>query len=214
MPPVPQPSHAGVTPPAPQPNKAFTNATVPAPAPSPKKVPEDKYIPDSEINAKALSDPDFINLKPKNKSMAFFWGNRAVGDKESKMRVNQLSAKGFVFVKPQDCEGWDADPNKSTFPDSLIHENRIINGDLILMMMKRVDYIGSQKYNAQTASLRVRKFGIITRKDDEGNVTETSALPRGLTNSPKAQGKVALIVPDTATANALTGASSDGTPNI
>lgn len=183
--------------------KAYTNKTVPKPA----VAQSERIIPDNEIIARPLGMPDFINQKPKNKNMCFYWGNRAVGDKESKMRINDLQAKGFKFAIPSDIEGWDADPEKSTVPDALIMNNRIIHGDLILMIIPREQYVGALKYNAQSALNRVRKPGIVTDQDGK----EQSIL-NSLASSSK--GKIRPFVPSADEAAQITGASADPAKEI
>src|SRR5260370_30761727 len=59
-------------------------------------------IPYEQIEAKPLRSPNFINLVPKNPNLSLFWGNRAVGEKESGLRYDQLIAMGFVPAKPED----------------------------------------------------------------------------------------------------------------
>src|SRR6266436_60616 len=59
-------------------------------------------IPYEQIEAKPLRAPNFINLLPNNPNMSLFWGNRAVGEKESGLRYDQLIAMGFIPAKPED----------------------------------------------------------------------------------------------------------------
>jgi hypothetical protein len=185
-PPIIQPNQ--VTPPPPQPNKAFTNATVPKP-------PVEREIPDEEILARPLSLPDFINIKHKNPNMSLFWGNRAVGDKESKMRFSQLLAMGFVCAKPDDVHL----PHQGKFlpcPESLAVDGRIIWGDLICLMIPKVKYVGQLKLNAENARNRVRKPGTIIQPDGK----ETPIMS-GL--QAQSRGKIQPYVPSNAEKQAL-----------
>jgi hypothetical protein len=187
-----------VVPPAPQPNKAFTNATAPAP-------PVERIPTDAEIIAKPLALPDFINLKPKNRSLVLYWGNRAVGDKESKMRYSQLLAMGFRCAKPEDVY-LPFDGQELPCPESLAVDNRIIWGDVIAMLIEKTKYVGQTKWNAETARKRVQRPGMITQKDEAGNVRET---PLSFNS-----GKLRPFVPSQAEADAKTGADTDPTRDI
>jgi hypothetical protein len=160
---------------------------------------------DDEIIAKPLSLPDFINLKPKNRSLVLYWGNRAVGDKESKMRYSQLIAMGFVPAKPEDVflpfEGQEL-----PCPESLAVDGRILWGDVIAMLIPKVKYVGQTKWNAETAAKRVRRPGMITMKDDAGNIKEAQIS----FNNPK----VRAYVPSSEEAAAVTGANTDPSRDI
>src|SRR6267142_1681550 len=73
------------------------------PTPSGPQIPEIvATIPYDQIEAKPLRSPNFINLLPTNTNMSLFWGNPAVGEKESGLRYDQLIAMGFVPAKPED----------------------------------------------------------------------------------------------------------------
>jgi hypothetical protein len=192
-PPTPTPGAPAPTPtPAPTPQgKAFTNATVPKPPM------EEVILRDDQIVAKPLRTPDFINMKPKNKNLCFFWGNRSVGDKESKMRFNQLQAMGFTPAVPNDVEG--------VCPDSLVFDGKIFFGDLVLMKIPRADYIGAQKWNAQTAMNRVRKPGMTADVTGDDQLAMSSVSE--ITRNPKLAGKVSFFTPSPEQAAALTGAT-------
>jgi hypothetical protein len=172
--------------------------------------------PDSEILAKPLGEPDFIGLKPNNPNMSLFWGNRAVGDRESKMRVNQLLAKGFIYAESKDVhminKGTGA---KLPCPDSLMHEGRIIFGDLILLMIPRKDYIGQQKWNNQTALNRMQKVGITAsvKKGESTSHSDADQLVTGnvneVTRNSEVARKVQFYAPPQDQAELLTGANID-----
>lgn len=130
--------------------------TSPPPTPPGLKPVSEVAIPYEQIEAKPLRAPNFINLKPKNPNMSLFWGNRAVGEKESGLRYDQLIAMGFVPAKPEDVVTMDG----LTCPPSICRDGRIMYGDLILLKIPRADYIGALKWNEQSARMRVRKPGV------------------------------------------------------
>lgn len=160
----------------PQAAPATPTPTVP-PAPA-------SQIPYEQIVAKPLRSPNFINLKPKNPNMSLYWGNRAVGEKESAMRYDELIAKGFQPASPADVI--DA-------PPSLVRDGRIMYGDLILLKMPRADYVGQQKWNEQSARQRVRRFGSAM----DGNQQPVSAFS-DITANPRLADKIRPYVPSTA----------------
>ena len=153
-------------------------------------------IPYGDIVAKPLRSPNFINLKHKNPNMSLFWGNRAVGEKESGLRYDQLIAMGFQPAKPENIitvEGIQC-------PPSLCRDGRIMYGDLILLMMPRSDFVGNQKWNEQNARLRVKKPGVVIEGDtqgSEGRISPSSAFA-GVSS------KVQPYVPNLAEVSALT----------
>src|SRR5215472_16868879 len=59
-------------------------------------------VPYDQIEAKPLRAPSFATLYPKNPNICLYFGNRAVGEKESGLRYDQLIAMGFVAAKPED----------------------------------------------------------------------------------------------------------------
>src|SRR5271156_1269522 len=188
---------------------AFTNATVPAP---PK---EERVILDSEIVAKPLGDPDFIGLKPHNPNLSLYWGNRAVGDKESRMRINQLLSKGFTYAEAKDVYMVNRGTGqKLQCPDALMVDGRIIHGDLILLKIPRADYIGQQKWNNQTAQSRVQKPGTMAavKAGDSTSAHDGDQLVTGrvqdITRNPEVASKVAFYTPSPEQAALLTGANS------
>src|SRR5882762_8127413 len=135
------------------------------PTPPGPKIPEIvAAIPYDQIEAKPLRSPNFINLLPTNPNMALFWGNRAVGEKESGLRYDQLIAMGFVPAKPEDV----LTSVGTNCPPSICRDGRIMYGDLILLKIPRADYVGALKWNEQNARLRVKKPGVTI----EGGRTE------------------------------------------
>lgn len=118
-------------------------------------------IPYEQIEAKPLRTPNFIGLYPKNLNMCLYWGNRAVGEKESGLRYDQLIAMGFVPAKPDDVYAKNPETGaKVMCPPSICRDGRIMYGDLILLKIPRADYIGALKWNEQSARARVRKPGV------------------------------------------------------
>lgn len=135
---------------------------------------QEQFVPDDQIVAKPLRSPNFINLLPKNKSLALYWGNRSVGEKESSLRYNQLLAMGFEPATPDDVTDQFGNP----CPSALAHDNRVIYGDLILLKIPRVDYVGALKFKDQTAALRTRHFGHVMNGGKEAHqAAEARELP-------------------------------------
>jgi hypothetical protein len=169
-----------------------------------------------QIEAKPLRSPNFLNLKPKNPNMSLYFGNRAVGEKESGLRYDQLIAMGFRPAKPDEVLTLQGKP----VPDSIIRDGRIMYGDLILLIMPRSDYIGATKFNAESAVRRVRKFGQSVTdgraesQAAEGRVAPTSALGT-LTNSRAGrEGKVVAYVPPLAELDSKTADNSGVQANL
>jgi hypothetical protein len=93
---------------------------------------------DSDIVAKPLVSPDFTKLKPTNPAMSLRMVNRlALGGQ----RFEEARVQGFIVCKPADIVGMDT-PGVMTIKDGTV-----TYGDLIAMMMPRVDYIGEIKNN-------------------------------------------------------------------
>jgi hypothetical protein len=140
-------------PPSQQPGAVKTSPPPGIPAAPPTEV----AIPYEQIVAKPLRQPNFIALKPKNPNMSLYWGNRAVGEKESGLRYDQLIAMGFVPAVANDVLTNLGHP----CPQSLQRDGRIMYGDLILLKIPRADYVGALKWNEQNARLRVKKPGVV-----------------------------------------------------
>lgn len=139
-----------------QPTITSKNFTATPTPPKPPAVQNEVMIPYDKIEAKPLRSPNFTNLKHRNPNMCLYWGNRAVGEKESTMRYDQLISMGFVPAQPQDV----LLANGMACPPSLQRDGRVMYGDLILLMISRVDYVGQIKWNEQSARLRVKKPGV------------------------------------------------------
>jgi hypothetical protein len=154
--------------------------------------PVEKPLSYSQIEAKPLRSPNFLNLRPKNPNMSLYFGNRAVGDKESGLRYDQLIAMGFRPAKPDEVLTMQGKP----IPDSILRDGRVMYGDLILLIMPRNDYIGAQKFNAESAERRVRRFGQapINAGDSDSRQNPTSALA-GLPSTVKTrEGRTGTVV--------------------
>jgi hypothetical protein len=177
-------------------------------------------IPYDQIEAKPLRSPNFINLLPKNPNMSLFWGNRAVGEKESGLRYDQLIAMGFVPAKPD--QAYTRNPEtgqKLPVPQSLCRDGRVMYGDLILLIIPRADYVGAQKWNEQSARRRVKKPGVVIEgagaSSDIGGrevVAQDGRAPMrgaGFPNNPK----VSTFVPQLAEVDAKT-ADNSGPTNL
>jgi len=118
-------------------------------------------VPYEQIEAKPLRAPNFINLLPNNPNMSLFWGNRAVGEKESGLRYDQLIAMGFVPAQPKDVFTRNPETGQRLeCPPSICRDGRIMYGDLILLKIARADYVGALKWNEQSARIRVKKPGV------------------------------------------------------
>lgn len=141
----------------------ITNKNLPAPQQATShpsiQPPLDKEVAYQDIVAKPLRPPNFMNMKHVNPNVSLFWGNRAVGEKESGLRYDQLIAMGFVPVKPDEVRQIH-EGKLIPCPPSIARDGRVLYGDLILLKISRADYIGSQKWNEQTARLRVKKPGV------------------------------------------------------
>ena len=173
--------------------------TSPPPTPPGLKPSAEVRIPYEQIEAKPLRSPNFINLVPKNPNLSLFWGNRAVGEKESGLRYDQLIAMGFVPAKPEDVLSNLGQP----CPPSICRDGRVMYGDLILLKIPRVDYVGALKWNEQNARNRIRKPGVTLeggrsehQKDDARRqpIDALASLPK----------KVSAYVPPLAEVDALT----------
>lgn len=134
-----------------------------------------------QIEAKPLRSPNFLNLKPKNPNMSLYFGNRAVGEKESGLRYDQLIAMGFRPAKPEEVLTISGQP----CPASLQRDGRILYGDLILLIMPRSDYVGATKWNAENAARRVRRFGQAPVGLEKGQSADSRINPTSALNLPQ-----------------------------
>lgn len=187
-------------------------STLPSASPPPQN---EAFISDDQIEAKPLRPPNFINLRPKNRNLSLFWGNRAVGEKESGLRYDQLISMGFIPAKPEDIltmEGKEC-------PPSIQREGKVMFGDLILLKIARTDYIGALKWNEQTARQRVKKPGTYIEGAGKSNdiggrsVIDTDGGRRSPSSALTGMHhKISTYVPSLTEANALTSDNSGPTP--
>lgn len=171
----------------------------------------------SQIEAKPLRSPNFLNLKPKNPNMSLYFGNRAVGEKESGLRYDQLIAMGFRPAKPEEVLTLAG----QACPPSIQRDGRIMYGDLILLIIPRSDYIGATKWNAENAARRVRRFG--TTQETPGGTSVTAEGGRGETGSALGEiarsraareGKVVSYIPPLAETDSRTADNSGVEANL
>jgi len=135
---------------------------------------------DSDIVAKPLVSPDFTKLLPTNPAMSLRLVNRlALGGQ----RFEEARVQGFVVCKPSDIKNLT---NLMTVKDG-----NVTYGDLIVMMMPRVDYIGAIKMNEQNARRRVSRAAVM----GEGQELLASALNE-VPGSRENKSKVKLFQPD------------------
>jgi len=175
---------------------------------------EAKPLSYDQIEAKPLRSPNFLNLKPKNPNMSLYFGNRAVGEKESGLRYDQLIAMGFRPAKPDEVLTMQGQP----CPPSIQRDGRIMYGDLILLIIPRADYVGATKWNAENAARRVRRFGSTqttpggTSLEGEGVRGETSSALGDIARSRAAhEGKIKAYIPPLVEVDAKT-ADNSGIP--
>lgn len=157
---------------------AITSKNVPSAAKtsvaSPTAFTKEAPVSYDNIVAKPLRTPNFLNLKHKRPDMSLYWGNRAVGEKESLLRYNQLIAMGFQPCKPEEI----VDQHGSPCPSELAKDNRVMYGDLILLKIPKKDYLGALKYNEQRALARVKKFGVAMDGAARHQAAESRDIPR------------------------------------
>jgi hypothetical protein len=171
--------------------------------------PLEKEIAYGDIEAKPLRPPNFMNLKPKNPNMSLFFGNRAVGEKESGMRYDQLITMGFRPAVPTEILTMDNKP----IPPSIVRDGRIMFGDLILLIIPKADYIGSQKWNEQTARLRVKKPGVSIEGDTQAADGRLAPKDNLADVVRQGRGKVSTYVPQLAEVDSKT-ADNSGPINL
>lgn len=199
----------------PQKQPTITSANLPPnqqPNPTPAVT---KPTPYEEIVAKPLRAPNFIGLKAKNPNMALYWGNRAVGEKESGLRYDQLIAMGFRPAKPSEA----VLPDGKDCPESMCRNDRIMYGDLICLIIPREDYVGATKWNAQSAMQRVRKLGqspigLKEGQESEGRVDKGSAIRNLVQGKAAQEGKIAAFIPNLAETDAKTADNGEGNFNL
>jgi hypothetical protein len=75
------------------------------------------------------------------------WVNFSVGEKGSNLRFSQMKAAGYISCKPADVEKGIENTEVGT-------DGRIMNGDCILMMIKKALIDGAKKWNWERAMRR------------------------------------------------------------
>lgn len=134
----------------------------------------------SDIVAKPLVSPDFTKLKPTNPTMCLRLVNRlALGGQ----RFEEARVQGFVVCKASDIQGITS--------VMTIKDGNVTYGDLIVMMMPRVDYIGAIKNNEANARRRVSRAAVF----GEGQEYLKTALNE-VPGSRENKSKVKLFQPD------------------
>lgn len=153
----------------------------------------EKTLTYDQIEARPLRSPNFLNLKPKNPNMSLYFGNRAVGEKESGLRFDQLIAMGFRPAKPDEILTAQGD----ACPPSIQRDGRIMYGDLILLIISKQAYLGATKWNAESAERRVRRFGSTagTPGQDADRANPSSALGDISGSRAAREGKIAAYIP-------------------
>lgn len=191
-------------PPVQQPGAVKTSPPVGLPTKPPTSV--ELEIPYDQIVAKPLRAPNFISLKAKNPNLSLYWGNRAVGEKESGLRFDQLIAMGFVPAKPEDVVTLQGLP----CPPSIQRDGKILYGDLILLKIPRADYLGALKWNEQSARQRVKKPGVAISGNTQ--TADGRLQPAPVLEGPLAK-KVSMYTPQLAEVDAKT-ADNSGPVNL
>lgn len=107
--------------------------------------PNDPY---PTVQARPLQMPDFVDIRPKNPQLALRWCNRVAGEGQ---RLDQVTYSGFVPVAPTDVTY----PGGKPIPSSMIKNEQVILGDLILMKIDKASYDGALKYNWERAVSRM-----------------------------------------------------------
>lgn len=151
-----------------------TSANVPAQPVAPV------IIDDSDIVAKPLVGADFTNLRPSSPNNSLRWVNRSAG---GGARFDQMKAMGFRSAVAIDILG--------EVPKSLLRDGSIINGDLILMVIAKVDYVGQLKLNRERAMKRVSR-----RNTLETGRRELSDALNGVPGSAANKSKISTYTPN------------------
>lgn len=144
---------------------------------------------DSDIVAKPLVSPDFTKLKPTNPAMSLRLINRlALGGQ----RFEEAKVQGFVVCRPSDIQGMVDSVTKKEIPGVMTIKDGVVTyGDLIAMMMPRVDYVGAIKNNEANARRRVARATVM----GEGQKLLAEALNE-VPGSRADKSKIKLFQPD------------------
>ena len=135
---------------------------------------------DADIVAKPLVSPDFTKLQPTNPAMCLRLVNRlALGGQ----RFEEARVQGFVVCKASDIKGLTS--------IMTLKDGTVTYGDLIVMMMPRIDYIGAIKQNEMNARKRVSRAAVFGA-GQEHLATALNEVPGSREN----KSKVKLFQPD------------------
>ena len=135
---------------------------------------------DADIVAKPLVSPDFTKLQPTNPAMCLRLVNRlALGGQ----RFEEARVQGFVVCKASDIKGLTS--------IMTLKDGTVTYGDLIVMMMPRIDYIGAIKQNEMNARRRVSRAAVFGA-GQEHLATALNEVPGSREN----KSKVKLFQPD------------------
>jgi hypothetical protein len=149
---------------------------------------------DDNIIAAPLSQPgEEVILK--DKSMEPRWVNYAVGDRQSTLQFSKMKASGFVVVKPEQVE------RGIEFYE--INDGRIMNGDCILMQIKKSLYDGAKKWNWERAQRRRGKSMNRAAQDSVRAEINASGAPNSQLR------KISTFVPSDVELGALVGSDKD-----
>lgn len=149
------------------PGPAITSANLPAAPAKPVEVPAEQ-----PIVAKPLVDADFTKIRPKNSAMALFWGNRLAN---KGLRIEDLKARGFRVARPDEVLMPDGKPLSTGY----IVDGHIQRGDLLCLIIPKVDYEGQLKLNQQNADKRVSRVANAAKGQQElgSALREVGGLP-------------------------------------
>lgn len=135
---------------------------------------------DADIVAKPLVSPDFTKLQPTNPAMSLRLVNRlALGGQ----RFEEAKVQGFIVCKQTDIK------NMPTLMS--VKDGTVTYGDLIVMMMPRINYLGAIKNNELNARKRVSKAAAMGTANEQ----LASALNE-VPGSRENKSKIKLFTPD------------------
>jgi hypothetical protein len=183
----------------------ITNKTMPgANAPLPQQqvaVQRNESIPceiDPAVVARPLMMPDFIGIKPKDPNLEGHWVNYDVGEKHSSMRFEQMKAMGFRPAKPDEVQ--------NVSPSYATADGKIINGDVIYMVIPKAVYQGALKWNWEKAQ---RRRGSANATNEARDMAKTMIAQAGGAKSQL--NKISTFVPSASELGALVGTDKDVT---
>ena len=121
--------------------------------------PNYNYLTDASIVAKPMASAHdiFFQLKPKNPNVIFrgIAAGVATKDGPSYRRYDEAKLQGYRNVTVNDVKG--------TVPDSMVRDGgqRIVSGDLVLMMYDRAAYLGALKDKDLKAIRATKRAGAV-----------------------------------------------------